>query len=108
MARTLEQQRAASRKFRKNNPDYYKIWREKNPYWARYGLSLKDYERMLDDQGGVCAGCFSPPGKNRLAIDHDHETGHVRWLLCNHCNSVLGFARDNPVILRRLAGLLED
>ena len=108
MARTLEQQREAMRKFRKKNPDYYKHRWEKNPYGERCGLSLKDYERMLDDQGGVCAGCFSPPGKMRLAIDHDHETGDVRWLLCNHCNSVLGFARDNPVILRRLAGLLED
>lgn len=57
----------------------------------RYGLSLDDYQALLDQSGGVCALCKNPPAKNKnLCIDHDHETGRVRGLLCHRCNSLLG------------------
>jgi recombination endonuclease VII len=56
----------------------------------RYGLSKEDYERMLDEQGGVCAICGSAPDKQRLSVDHNHGTGKVRGLLCHKCNLALG------------------
>jgi hypothetical protein len=55
----------------------------------RYGISSEEYETLLDAQDGVCAICKSPPKKNRLHVDHCHETGLVRGLLCAHCNSSL-------------------
>ena len=52
----------------------------------RYGLSPEEYQAMLDRQGGVCAICEAPPTDKRLAVDHSHETGEVRGLLCKNCN----------------------
>jgi len=59
---------------------------------VRYGLTLEDYDRMLEDQDGKCAICgdIEPSGR-RLAVDHDHHTGNIRGLLCLRCNTRLGF-----------------
>jgi hypothetical protein len=75
-----------------------------------YGITEQDYERMLEEQGNTCAVCNAPPkpfttkSEPRLHIDHCHTTGKVRGLLCGHCNSALGQARDDPAILQ---GLIE-
>lgn len=60
-----------------------------------YGMTPAEYQRLLDFQGGVCFICRRPPRNKRLAVDHDHETGLVRGLLCadneNGCNrAVIG------------------
>ena len=62
----------------------------------KYGMTLEDYERMLEAQGGVCAICGEPrPEERTLHVDHDHETGEIRGLLCFRCNNALGdFARS--------------
>lgn len=69
---------------------------------ARYGLTVEEYDRMLENQNGVCAICQEPEsaigrgGRVRpLAVDHDHDTGAVRGLLCNDCNSGLGRFDDD-------------
>lgn len=56
-----------------------------------YGITLDEYNKMLKDQGGVCKICKLPckSGKN-LAVDHCHDTGTVRGLLCAKCNTNLG------------------
>jgi len=65
---------------------------------------------MVDDQDGVCAICGEPPGGRwkKLHVDHDHETGRVRALLCVSCNRALGWFRDNPEILRKAIVYLEE
>jgi hypothetical protein len=68
-----------------------------------YGLTLDDYQRMLDAQGGVCGICRRPPGKRRLAVDHCHKNGNVRGLLCTRCNTGLGGLGDDP---RQIAAAL--
>jgi hypothetical protein len=60
-----------------------------------YGLSVEDYVAILESQGGVCAYCQAEPGNKSLAVDHDHETGAVRGLLCGPCNTALGRFGDN-------------
>jgi len=55
-------------------------------YRAFYGISIEQYEEMLDKQNGLCAICKTPPQTKRLAVDHDHDTGEVRGLLCHRCN----------------------
>jgi hypothetical protein len=63
----------------------------------KYGVTEEDVRAMERRQGGVCAICSS---EKRLVLDHDHRTGRVRGLLCSHCNTMLGFGRDNPDIMR--------
>ncbi len=65
----------------------------------RFGLSLEDYTEILRLQGGRCAICNSDnprrQGTLNFLVDHDHETGKVRGLLCHPCNSGLGMFGDN-------------
>jgi len=79
---------------------------------ANYGLTLQDYENLLESQNGKCAICGSTnPGKvdaAHLAVDHCHETGKVRGLLCNSCNNGLGRFKDDPVILTNAVTYLEN
>lgn len=94
-------------------------WRSSHPDYARntnlrrnYGITLDDYNRLAEEQGGKCIICGRvPEGKHnqgRLHVDHDHKTGKVRGLLCSHCNRGLGFLGDSPDILRRAAAYLTD
>lgn len=74
-----------------------------------YGLSVDDYRLLLTAQNEVCAICKEPPrGKRKfLSVDHDHETGQVRGLLCTTCNVGMGALRDSPELLRTAAAYLE-
>jgi hypothetical protein len=57
----------------------------------KFGITLDDYRAMLEAQGGGCAICAAPePDGQSLHVDHDHETGAVRGLLCFNCNAGLG------------------
>jgi hypothetical protein len=79
----------------------------------QYGLTLAEYESMVVYQNGVCAICRRPESEvlkgniKRLAVDHDHEDGHVRGLLCSSCNNMLGRSGDSPERLRSAADYLE-
>lgn len=70
----------------------------------QYGVTQYEYLAMLTEQGGKCPGCGS---SSPTCIDHDHETGRVRGLLCVKCNLALGHASDDPGRLRRLANYLD-
>jgi len=60
----------------------------------KYGLSLEEYDAMRVRQSGCCAICDRRT--NALYIDHDHQTGDVRGLLCSNCNFAIGQLRDDP------------
>jgi hypothetical protein len=71
----------------------------------KFGITEEDYYKMLNKQGGVCAICKGPPDKRwgKLSVDHCHETGSVRGLLCISCNTNLGrFERHRDSIMRYL------
>ncbi len=94
--------RAARRKiherYRLANPDFIEAMHLR----VRYGMTPSDYERMLAAQGGACAICRSTDSghsaskKRRFLVDHDHDTGAPRGLLCHRCNVGLGMFRDTP------------
>ena len=65
-----------------------------------FGLSSDDYAAMLAEQGGGCALCgrIPPPGRS-LHVDHNHETGVVRGLLCFRCNAGIGQFREDKLRL---------
>ncbi|WP_422649574.1 endonuclease VII domain-containing protein [Cupriavidus sp. H18C1] len=71
-----------------------------------YGIDYDRYISLLNEQGHVCALCggegFLMKGCHRvkLVVDHCHQTGRVRGLLCHNCNRALGLLQDDPAILR--------
>lgn len=74
-----------------------------------YGMTLQQYQDLFDGQGGCCAICGehheNVPHK-QLMVDHCHETGKVRQLLCDLCNTALGKFRDKPELLDKAAAYL--
>lgn len=98
-------------------------WAKRGPAHAQhhnllklYGLTGAQYNEMVIAQGGVCAVCGRPEkqvhkGSGRLqnlTVDHDHETGAIRGLLCVLCNTMIGRSVDRPAVLRAAADYLED
>lgn len=67
-----------------------------------YGITLGEFNALNDAQRGLFAICKGTPsgGYLRLSVDHCHKTGVIRGLLCMHCNSLLGYAKDNSDILK--------
>jgi hypothetical protein len=77
----------------------------------KFGISLEDYDALIESQGGVCAICGqpetarNPKGEAKpLAVDHDHGTGAVRGALCARCNTAIGLMQDD---VERLASAIE-
>jgi hypothetical protein len=76
---------------------------------SRYGLSIEEYDKLLEEQGRRCAICniHQSEIKTTFHVDHDHSTGKRRKILCNTCNSLLGFAKDNIQTLLSAAEYLQ-
>jgi Recombination endonuclease VII len=77
---------------------------------ARYGITVEDYDSILASQDGVCALCFKTPEQTKsqiLCVDHCHDTGVVRGLLCRLCNYALAALGDEAEHLRRAVAYLE-
>jgi len=66
-----------------------------------FSLTIKEYDKILTHQKGVCAICKKPPKTRKLAVDHNHKTGLVRGLVCWRCNSALGKFDDDPVLIEQ-------
>lgn len=80
------------------------VWNEKQrdlKYKIRYGITIDDYNRLFEEQLGSCKICKRHQSlfKKALHVDHNHETGKVRGLLCHSCNAGLGRFKENPVII---------
>lgn len=80
-----------------------------------YGISLEEYERKADEQNNLCAICFKPEtakGPNgkvrRLSVDHSHQTGHNRKLLCAACNAGIGWFQEDVLRLQSAIKYLLD
>ena len=78
--------------------------------WQNRGVefTVADYERMLKEQDGKCAICRAQlqMEPKKPPLDHDHETGEVRGILCKPCNTILGLALDDPSTLLAAAQYL--
>jgi len=77
-------------------------WRD---WWLRrkYGLTSEQYEQMLAKQDGRCRICRTEANGRTWHVDHNHETGIVRGILCDNCNRGLGHFKDDADLLRRAA-----
>lgn len=70
-----------------------------------YGITLEQYNLMFTSQEGKCAICERHQSilQNSLAVDHNHDNGEIRKLLCSDCNTALGLAKENPDLLIKMA-----
>ncbi|CAN2217255.1 Recombination endonuclease VII [Candidatus Nanopelagicaceae bacterium] len=93
------QRRAAVAKYRAKNPDSD----VNKTLLNKYGITLDEYNELFEQQQGLCALCKRPEttrrnkkdeGAERLAVDHCHDTGLVRGLLCFKCNTAIGALGD--------------
>lgn len=86
-----------NRRWRQANPERSSRTSFKSALKFNYGLTLEQYTELLQSQAGVCAICRTPnrDGK-RLAVDHNHETGKIRGLLCQGCNFAIGHLKEDP------------
>ena len=83
---------AASKRYISRNPESRSATKRK----YLYGISQEEYNRMYDEQHGLCAICGVGPAEH---LDHDHVTTENRGLLCGNCNRGLGLFKDNPSFL---------
>lgn len=69
----------------------------------KFNLTLEQYDQMVEQQNGKCAICnqIDISGK-RLAVDHDHQTGKIRGLLCSNCNLLLGRVESTPELFSKM------
>lgn len=101
-----EKAKATAREYNAKNPRV----KAANRLKTEYGLTIEQYDKMLESQNGKCAICGGDQKSSltkNLYVDHDHETGAVRALLCNNCNFILGHAKDDTDILKRAIEYLE-
>lgn len=83
----------------------------------RYGITIEQHDKLLADQGGVCAICGGGPGRHpSFSVDHDHTCcpgvkscgACVRGLLCDTCNRVLGLFDDEPERFEKASSYLRS
>lgn len=97
----LEKERERHRRSQRRHSPEFKAQKSARRRASKYGLSPAAFEVLLAQQGGLCAICFCPPPDGTpLHVDHDHETGQIRGLLCRPCNVGLGHFMDSVDRLR--------
>jgi hypothetical protein len=103
---TKEQQKKWRDAFHARNPGYQKRASRQSRYKKEYGITIEDYERILEAQGGICAICGAEPDSTEqlFHVDHNHDTKQVRGILCGRCNPAV---RDPDWHRKAIAYLIE-
>lgn len=109
------------KKYRDNNAEYYRNYlrdyqiknkdtlNEQRRAW-RYGMTTEEMNERLEESGDICPICQAAYGTETTekCIDHCHETGEIRGIICNKCNIAAGMLKDDPQTAKRLAEYLES
>lgn len=76
----------------------------------QYGITVAEYNEIFAEQEGRCKICKRHESEftKRFAVDHNHETGKIRGLLCHQCNTALGFLREDPIALKAMLDYLAE
>jgi len=77
------------------DPQKWMLQFRKGAYKRLYNITLEQYDEMLAAQNGLCYICKKSPKKNKLSVDHNHQTKRVRKLLCWRCNTGIGFIESS-------------
>lgn len=94
---------------RAKDPEYHTWQSYNNHLWKKYRIRWDDYEEICRRQDNKCGICGEPLSfePKRPAIDHDHDSGRIRGILCDACNKGLGHFQDNVQIVRAALAYLE-
>lgn len=85
--------------------DYFKNYKLEK----KYGITIEDYNSMLDSQGNLCYICRNTfDEQNKPHVDHNHETGEVRKLLCHSCNTAIGHLKEDVDIMKKAIEYIEE
>ncbi len=99
-----ERRRAESKRNRIAYDKYGKAWHLRNTY----GLSVQQFNEMVEAQKGLCAICAEVMTPGRVThVDHCHITRKIRKLLCSRCNQALGLLREDVSIIKSALDYLE-
>jgi hypothetical protein len=104
----LEIKKTQFRKYRAEGKEY--LGARKRMLKQKYNLSIEEFDKMFETQNFKCAICSNTHSygrRNTLHVDHCHETGKVRGLLCNNCNAGMGLLQDNIENLKKAIEYLE-
>ena len=102
---TPEKRKARYKKNRDTlGKDYFKNYK----LTYQYGINLDIFNEMYKEQNGQCYICFKAFSGKEVKVDHNHETGKVRKLLCHNCNTSLGLLNENPDLFYRCANYLKE
>lgn len=104
--RTDDERRASERAYYKKTQERRReLYRKGMSHLRRYGLSKAEYFAMVEAQSNCCAICGESPNpsakKRLLCVDHCHDTGRIRGLLCDSCNKGIGNLKENAAVLFR-------
>lgn len=95
---------------RRENAAKYRDENKDRLYWVkrvqRYGITVRELDSIFNSQRGKCVICNYIFTDGDYDIDHDHETGKVRGLLCHSCNTGIGILQESPALLIRAAEYL--
>ena len=95
-SKNRESIKAKAKQWRKENWEHWRMVR----FTKHYNISKEYYWELRKIENCQCCGDHKSKFKKGLFIDHNHDTGKVRGLICCHCNSVAGFSRDNKERLK--------
>lgn len=111
-------QRILQAKSKYNNRQDLKNKRKGYKLKSKFGMTLDEYNKMFQEQNGLCKLCSKPEtARHRcgdkiqvkdLSVDHSHKTGKIRGLLCSCCNRALGYAQESIEILENMIKYLEE
>jgi hypothetical protein len=103
----LERFQASQRRMR-STPEG-KLRQREGHLKRKYGMTIEQYDAMLEAQGGGCFICGRPPRDDiSLHVDHDHSTGKIRGILCFCCNNALADFQEDPSLLRKAVEYLSS
>lgn len=115
-AKNQEKEKARCREWQANNKEWIRLYRQANKDRSRdqelrrkYGISLEKYNEILLSQSCRCRICsiHQTSLKKKFAVDHCHDTGRIRGLLCFDCNTGIGKLKDDPNLLVKAAEYLK-
>ena len=97
---------------KKEDPDGTFLYHREKHLKKKFGITEADYLDLLEEQMYCCKICNKHESENsanrNLAVDHNHETGEIRGLLCDPCNRGLGLFKDNPLVMQKALDYLKD
>lgn len=91
------------------NKEYFREYALKK----KYGISYDEYKKIIDKNKGCCPICvvvltFGSANKDAAVVDHNHDTGAVRGVICNKCNRGIGLMSSKENLIRAIKYLDEN